>query len=131
MGRAMPLHSGMAHKLSNQQQARLEYFKTLSPKLDRIHRTIESMAIQQADEAAVRSLARMLDEIKANCQLKGLHRLADTAGNMAMLTRRGGGQQVKVRGLRELLGNFRINLEGAHRAALAPEASTLDEKPNA
>jgi hypothetical protein len=118
----------MAHKPSTRQQAQLEYFKTLPPKLDRIRRTIEAMAILQADEASVRALSRLLDEIKANCQLQGLHRLADVAGNMAMLSRRGGGQQVKVRGLRELLGSFQINLEGAHRAALVPEAGAPEEQ---
>jgi hypothetical protein len=30
----------MAHKPSTRQQAQLEYFKTLPPKLDRIRRTI-------------------------------------------------------------------------------------------
>ncbi|HEU4762446.1 MAG TPA: hypothetical protein VFS74_09000 [Gemmatimonadales bacterium] len=121
----------MVHKPSTRQQAQLEYFKTLPPKLDRIRRTIEAMAILQADEASVRALGRMLDEIKANCQQQGLHRLAETAGSMAMLSRRGGGQQVKVRGLRELLGNFQVNLEGAHRAALVPEADTQEKGPGA
>lgn len=121
----------MAPKPSTRQQAQLEYFKTLQPKLDRIRRTIEAMAILQADEASVRALGRILDEIKANCQQKGLHRLAETAGSMAMLSRRGGGQQVKVRGLRELLGSFQMNLEGAHRAALVPEAAAQDNEPGA
>jgi hypothetical protein len=121
----------MANKPSTRQQAQLEYLKTLPPKLDRIRRTIEAMAILQADEASVRALGRILDEIKANCQQKGLHRLAETAGSMAMLSRRGGGQQVKVRGLRELLGSFQMNLEGAHRAALVPEAAAQDKEPGA
>ena len=119
----------MSHKPSARQQARLEYIKSLPPKLDRVRHIIESMAILQADEASVRSLSRMLDQIKANCQLQGLHRLSETAGNMAMLSRRGGGQQVKVRGLRELLGSFQMNLEGAHRAALVPEADSPEEEP--
>jgi hypothetical protein len=89
------------------------------------------MAIQQADEASIRALGRLLDEIKANCQQQGLHRLADTAGNMAMLSRRGGGQQVKVRGLRELLGSFQMHLEGAHRAALVAEPGAQEKEPGA
>lgn len=121
----------MGAKPTSRQQARLDYIKSLPPKLDRVRRTIEGMAILQADEAAIRSMSRLLDEIKANCQLQGLHRLSETAGNMAMLSRRGGGQQVKVRGLRELLGSFHMNLEGAHRAALVPEAEKPEEKPGA
>jgi hypothetical protein len=121
----------MSNKPSTRQQVRLDYIKTLPPKLERIRRTIEAMAILQADEASVRSLGRVLDEIKANCQQQGLHRLAETAGSMAMLSRRGGGQQVKVRGLRELLGNFQVNLEGAHRAALVPETGAQEKESGA
>lgn len=117
----------MSQKPSARQQARLEYIKLLPAKLERIRRIIETMAVNQADEASVRSMTRTLDEIKANCQMQGLHSLADTAGNMAMMSRRGGGLQVKVRGLREMLGSFQLNLEGAHRAALKPEDGPPDE----
>lgn len=117
----------MTHKPSTRQQVRLEYIKSLPPKLDRIRRTIEAMAIMQADESAVRGLSRLLDEIKANCQLQGLHRLSDVAGTMGMMSRRSGNPQVKVRGLREMLANFQTNLEGAHRAALVPEADAPNE----
>ena len=119
----------MGSKPSSRQQARLEYLRTIPAKLERVRRTIEAMAILQADEASVRSLGRTLDEIKANCQMQGMHALAEVAGNMAMLSRRGGGQQVKVRGLRELLASFMVNFEGAQRAALVPEDDQGEEKP--
>ncbi len=54
-----------------------------------------------------------------------LNGVADTAGLMATMTRRGGGLQMKVRGLRELLGSLKINYEAALRSATTPEASTL------
>jgi hypothetical protein len=43
------------------------------------------------------------------------------------MTRRGGGLQMKVRGLRELLGSLKINYEAAMRSATTPEAATPDE----
>jgi hypothetical protein len=64
----------------------------------------------------------MLDEFKAGAQSLGLGALADTAGIMATMARRGGGVQMKVRGLRELLGSLKINYEGALRSATTPEA---------
>jgi hypothetical protein len=38
------------------------------------------------------------------------------------MARRGGGLQMKVRGLRELLGSLKINYEAALRSATTPEA---------
>jgi hypothetical protein len=40
------------------------------------------------------------------------------------MTRRGGGLQMKVRGLRELFGSLKINYEAAMRAASTPESGT-------
>jgi hypothetical protein len=84
---------------------------------------IEEMSTLRADEAVVRGLARLLDEIKGNAAALSLSGLADTAGIMGTMTRRGGGLQMKVRGLRELLGSLKINYEAATRSASTPEAA--------
>ena len=44
-----------------------------------------------------------------------------SAGFMGTMARRGGGLQMKVRGLRELLGSLRTNFDGAVKAASTPE----------
>ena len=113
----------MAVKLSSRQQAQLAFLETLPPKVERIHRVIEEMGTLRADEAVVRGLARILDEIKVNAAALNLTGLADTAGLMGTMARRGGGIQFKVRGLRELLGSLKINFEAAMRAATTPEGS--------
>ncbi len=112
----------MAVKLSSRQQAQLSYLQTLPPKFQRIHAVIEEMAGLRADEVVVRGLARLLDEIKGNAGALNLTGLADTAGLMATMARRGGGLQMKVRGLRELLGSLKLNYEAAMRSATTPEA---------
>jgi len=112
----------MAVKLSSRQQAQLAYLETLPPKFQRIFSVIEQMSALQADEATVRGLARLLDDIKGNSGALSLSGLADTAGLMGTMARRGGaGLQVKVRGLRELLGSLKINYEAALRQATTPE----------
>jgi hypothetical protein len=111
----------MAVKLSSRQVAQLAYLQTLPPKFQRIHAIIEEMAGLRADDAVVRGLARLLDEIKGNAAALSLTGLADTAGIMGTMTRRGGGLQMKVRGLRELLGSLKINYEAAIRSATTPE----------
>jgi hypothetical protein len=118
----------MAVKLSSRQQAQLAYLQTLPPKFQRIHAVIEEMSALRADEAVVRGFTRVLDEIKGNASALNLTGLADTAGLMATMARRGGGLQMKVRGLRELLGSLKINYEAAMRSATTPESPTPDER---
>jgi hypothetical protein len=119
----------MAIKLNSRQQAQLAYLQTLPPKFQRIHAVIEEMAGLRADEVVVRGLARLLDEIKGNAAALSLSGIADTAGLMSTMTRRGGGLHMKVRGLRELLGSLKINHEAAMRAATTPE-SPASEPPS-
>jgi hypothetical protein len=112
----------MAVKLSSRQQAQLAYLQTLPPRLGRIHAVIEEMASLRADDVVVRGLGRLLDQIKAESGALSLTGLSDTAGLMSTMSRRGGGLQMKVRGLRELLGSLKINYEAAMRSATTPEA---------
>lgn len=107
----------MAVKLTSRQQAQLQWLQMLPPKFDRIFRAVEQLSTQQADDVQLRGLARLLDELKAQASGLGIGALADTFGYMGMLMRRGGGHQLKVRGLRELLVGAKINYEGALRSA--------------
>ena len=112
----------MAVKLSSRQQAQLAYLQTLPPRFNRIHAVIEEMAGLRADDVVVRGLGRLLDQIKAEAAALSMSALAETAGIMSTMTRRGGGLQMKVRGLRELLASLKINYEAAMRAATTPES---------
>lgn len=111
----------MALKLSARQQAQLAYLQTLPPRFGRMHAVIEEMAGLRADDVVVRGLARLLDQVKGEAAALSLTGIADTAGLMSTMTRRGGGLQLKVRGLRELLGSLKINYEAALRKATTPE----------
>jgi hypothetical protein len=113
----------MSQKLSSRQQAQLALLQTLPPKFHRMHAVIEEMGALRADEVIVRGFTRQLDEIRARAQGLNLSKVAETAGLMATMTRRSGGLQVRVRGLRELLGSLKINYETALREATTPEAA--------
>ena len=119
----------MAVKLSSRQQAQLAYLQSLPPRFGRIHAVVEEMATLRADEAVVRGLARLLDQIKGEAGALSLTGLAETAGIMGTMTRRGGGLQMKVRGLRELLGSLKINYEAAMRSATTPEPEARAPEP--
>ena len=117
----------MAQKLSSRQVAQLEFLQTLPPRFQRIHAVIEEMNAQRADDVVVRGLVRLLDEMKAKAGGLSLTGLSDTAGIMATMARRGGGLQMRVRGLRELLGSLKINYEAALRSANTPDVEAGPE----
>jgi hypothetical protein len=119
----------MGVKLNARQQAQLAYLQGLTPKFQKIHSTIELMANMQADETVVRSFGRTLDEIKSGAGQMSLNGLAETAGLMSTMARRGGGQQMKIRGLRELFGSLKINYDAAIKAASAEGGASAEEKP--
>lgn len=116
----------MGLKLTSRQQTQLAWLESLPQKFERAHRVIEAMAAHQADDTQVKSLARMLDELKAQGGSLNLTGLADAFGIMGVMLRRTGGHQVKVRGLRELLAGAKINWEGAIRMASTPETGPED-----
>jgi anti-anti-sigma regulatory factor len=119
----------MGVKLSARQQAQLAWLESLPRSMEKAHRIIELMAVHQADESNLRSLARMLDELKAQGSSLNLTAMAESFGIMGMMLRRAGGHQIKVRGLRELLAGAKINLDGAIRVASTPERDAEpDEK---
>jgi hypothetical protein len=117
----------MALKLSSRQVAQLEYLQTLPAKFQRIHAVIEEMSALRADEVVVRGLSRLLDEIKGKAAALSLSGLADTAGLMATMARRGGGLQMKVRGLRESLGSLKFHYEAALRSANTPDPAAPED----
>jgi hypothetical protein len=116
-------------KISSRQQAQLAYLQTLPPKFQRFHTIVEQMATLQAEESVVRGFTRNLEELKANAQALSLTGLAETAGQMATMSRRSGGHQTKVRGLREFLGSLKIKYEGALRQATTPEQRSGEAAP--
>jgi hypothetical protein len=119
----------MASKLSSRQQAQLAYLQLLPQKLQRIYSIVEQLASPRVDEALMRGLGRLLDDIKGNSASLSMSGLADTAGRMVMLVRAGGGLPMKVRGLRELQGSLKINYDAALRSATTPEGEGEEESP--
>jgi len=117
----------MALKLTARQQSQLKFLELLPPKFQRLHSVIEQMTAPKVDESLVRGLIRQLEEVKSGASQLGMNGLADAAGQMASTARRGGGQMIKVRGLRDGLGNLKMNFEGALRKASVPGAEGEEE----
>jgi hypothetical protein len=119
----------MALKLSATQQAQLAFLELLPPKFQRVLSVIEQMSAPKVDETLVRGMIRLLDETKSGASQLRLNALADSAGAMAARARGGGGQQVKVRALREGLASLKVNYDAAVKRASVPEANAGGEPP--
>jgi hypothetical protein len=117
----------MPKKLSSSQVATLAVLDAFPAKFDQIHRLIEEMGTLRADENQIRRLTRMLDEMKAVAGSIGESAVAESCGVMAMLARRTGGLQMRVRGLRDNFVGLRTNFDGAHKAASTPTEEVADE----
>jgi len=115
-------------QLSGTQQAQLVYLATLPPKFERIHRLIEEIASLHGGETTIKSLTRILDELRNQAGSISLNSLAEVLGMMAMWARRGGGLQMKVRALREGQASLKINYEAALRSASTPEGKPVEEE---
>jgi hypothetical protein len=113
--------------LTGAQQAQLAFLETLPSRFERIHRQIEEIAGLRTDDTQIRGLCRLLDECRNQASTLNLGPLGDTFGMMSMLARRGGGVQMKVRGLREGLVSLKVNFDGAMRAATRIEEGTDPE----
>lgn len=107
----------MADKLSSRQLAQLAVLEPLPGKFAQMNRLIEEIAGPRPDETSNRRLVRLLDEVKGATGAVSLSALTQTLGSMGMMARRTGGQQMKIRGLREGLGSLKINFEGALKEA--------------
>jgi len=116
----------MADKLTPRQIAQIAVLETLPPRFELVRRLVEEVAALKADDVMLRRLCRILDEGRAQANGIGLTALAETLGTMSMMARRGGGHQMKVRGLREGLGSLKINFEGAWRSATTPEVPGVE-----
>lgn len=118
----------MAIKLSNKQQTQLAFLNLCPPKFQRFYSVIEQLNAPKVDESLVRGLARQCDEMKAGATQLGMGGFGDAASQMASIARRGGGQQVKIRALRDALGVLKMNYEGALKKASTPRTEGEPEE---
>jgi len=105
----------MPDKLTPLQAAQLAALETFPPRFQQAHRMIEELASLRADPSLVQRLSRLLDQTKAVAHSLGESGMADTLGLMAMLSRRRGDHQMRVRGLREGLLSLKFHYETAVR----------------
>ncbi|MDH3495514.1 MAG: hypothetical protein OER21_02010 [Gemmatimonadota bacterium] len=111
-------------KLSTQAQQELEVLTQARRKVDRLHSLVEQYAaMKKGQDAYAALIARAATELGRLLLLNGMGVMADSANQLAMLAKRGGATQGKIRGLREYVANLRPAVERAEKAVHEREAS--------
>lgn len=105
----------MAKKLSAKAQQKLDSLEEAARKLDRIHGLVEQFASTKMDYYAG-MISRAGADLGRVFMNSGMGVMADHANQMGMLAKRGGTTTSKFRGLRELVGALRGEIDRATKA---------------
>jgi len=109
----------MGSKLSANAQQKLSALEEARRKWDRIHGLVELAATQKTGQdmylGQIRRAAQDVSRVFLN---NGMGPLADGANQMALLVRRGGTIQSKLRAMREQVASVRGGIERAEKAVI-------------
>ena len=113
---------GMATKLSAKTQRILSALEEARRKWDRVHSLIELAATQRTgQDMYLQQIRRTSQDVGRVFLNNGLGPLADGANEMALLVRRGGTLQSRLRSMREQVVVVRGGIERAEKAVMEEE----------
>jgi hypothetical protein len=119
----------MAGKMSIGALQTIAFFDEVRVKVDRLYALIEQYAGAKANQDSFMGpIGRTAIDVNHMCMNKGYGVLADTANQIAMLSKRGGSQNTKSRGLREMISSIRSAMETNIKIIIAEEAHKNDDK---
>lgn len=115
----------MVHKLSAGAQQELEVIGQARRKLDRVYGLIEQFAVAKGpgQDQMASMISRAALEMGRALLQQGLGVMADQANQLGMLARRGGGPNMKLRGMRDYVAQMRPALERAEKAVYEKDAA--------
>jgi len=115
----------MADKLTPEQYRRLDEVREYLKEVQHIKKLVAELEGSRAGRATIiqsicESIARELSELRQRTRTAKLGSVPDTAGAMSVMAARGGGINMKIRGLSEGVASLTMELEQAIRAASTP-----------
>ena len=109
----------MASKPSAKAQQKLDAIAEARRKWDRVYSLIELAATQKTgQDMYLQQIRRAAQDVGRVFLNNGMGPLADGANQMALLVRRGGTLQAKLRSMREQVGVVRGGIERAEKAVI-------------
>jgi len=119
----------MAGKLSIQAQQLMAFFDEVKVKTDRLYALIEQYSATKGQpDQLLGPIGRTAVDVNRMFMTKGYGVMADTANQISMLAKRGGSQNTKTRGLRELINSIRAAMDTNIKIIIAEEAHKDDNK---
>lgn len=113
----------MAGKLSIKAQHALAFFDEVRVKTDRLYALVEQYAAARSNQDQfLGPIGRTAVDVNRMFMNAGYGVMADTANQIAMLAKRGGGQNTKSRGFREMVNSIRSAMETNVKVIIAEEA---------
>jgi hypothetical protein len=113
------------HKLTPEQVRRIEEIQDYQRAVARVHHLVAELDASRA--APSRVVDRLCEQIaKETAQLRqrtltaNIGTIADVAGAMSVMAARGGGIQMKIRGLADGVNSLEMQLDQALKHAMAP-----------
>ena len=116
----------MAQKLTAEQAARVEQLHGFLKTVDHVAKLVAELDSNRAAKAKVlenicESLARELSQMRQRALTANVGTIADVAGAMSVMAGRGGGINMKIRGLADGVNSLRLQLDHALKQAMTPE----------
>jgi len=112
----------MAQKLSSKAMKKLDTLTEARRKWDRVHSLVEMTATQKTGQDMYMGQAkRAAEDVGRVFMNGGFDPLAQGANDFALLVRRGGSLQTRLRAMRELVGSVHAAIERAEKAVMDEE----------
>lgn len=117
----------MAKKLSANAMKQLEVLTEARRKWDRVHSLVEMTASQKVGQDMYLSqIKRAAEDVARVCMNGGYGPLAGNAGEMALIVKRGGTMQTKIRQMREIVGSVHNGIERAEKSVMDSEKESFE-----
>lgn len=118
----------MAQKLSSNAMKKLEVLTEARRKWDRVHSLVEMTASQKTGQDMYLSqIKRTSEDVARVCMNGGYGPLAGNAGEMALIVRRGGSLQTKLRQMREVVGSVHNGIDRAEKGVMDSEKQVAED----
>lgn len=116
----------MVPKLTGEQAARIDQIQGFLKTVDHVAKLVAELDSNRAAKSKIienicESLARELSQLRQRALTANVGTMADVAGTMSVMAGRGGGINMKIRGLADGVNSLRLQLDQAMKQAMTPE----------
>jgi hypothetical protein len=116
----------MAQKLTAEQAARIELIHGFLKTVDHVAKLVAELDSSRAAKSTFlanicETIARQLSHMRQRALSANVGTVADVAGSMSVMAGRGGGIDMKIRGLKDGVNSLRMQLDRALTQATAPK----------